>query len=67
MPLLPFAGGGRRPALGCTMTGHDVLAARQPQLDVRYAEIPAYGHFDTFIGRNAALDVYGSILDFLAK
>jgi hypothetical protein len=46
---------------------YDVLAARQPQLDVRYAEIPGYGHLDTFIGRSAALDVFGSILDFLAR
>ena len=45
----------------------DVLTARQPQLDVRYAEIPGYGHLDAFIGRNAALDVFGYILDFLAK
>ncbi|MEU1466834.1 alpha/beta fold hydrolase [Streptomyces sp. NPDC005761] len=44
---------------------HEVLAARQPQLDVRYEEIPGYGHFDTFVGRGAALDVFGHILDFL--
>ncbi|MEV0743834.1 alpha/beta fold hydrolase [Streptomyces sp. NBC_01220] len=44
---------------------HEVLTARQPQLDVRYEEIPGYGHFDTFVGRGAALDVFGHILDFL--
>ncbi|MCX5394393.1 alpha/beta fold hydrolase [Streptomyces sp. NBC_00094] len=46
---------------------HEVLAARQPQLDVRYAEIPGYGHADMFIGRAAALDVFGHILDFLGE
>jgi alpha-beta hydrolase superfamily lysophospholipase len=44
---------------------HEVLAARQPQLDVRYIEIPSYGHLDAFIGRGAALDVFGHILQFL--
>ncbi|MFI1336441.1 alpha/beta hydrolase [Streptomyces sp. NPDC020845] len=46
---------------------HEVLAARQPRLDVAYAEVPGYGHLDTFIGRGAALDVFGHILDFLGK
>ncbi|GCB51711.1 hypothetical protein [Streptomyces sp. NL15-2K] len=45
---------------------HDVLTRRQPQLDVAYTEIPGYGHLDTFLGRGAALDVFGHILDFLA-
>lgn len=45
---------------------HDVLTRRQPQLDVTYTEIPGYGHLDTFLGRGAALDVFGHILDFLA-
>jgi alpha-beta hydrolase superfamily lysophospholipase len=44
---------------------HDVLTHRQPQLDVMYKEIPGYGHLDTFLGRGAALDVFGHILDFL--
>jgi alpha-beta hydrolase superfamily lysophospholipase len=44
---------------------HQVLAARQPQLDVSYTEIPGYGHLDTFIGRGAALDVFGHLLEFL--
>ncbi|MEU0395895.1 alpha/beta fold hydrolase [Streptomyces sp. NPDC006208] len=46
---------------------HGVLARRQPQLDVAYTEIPGYGHLDTFLGRGAALDVFGHILDFLGK
>lgn len=40
---------------------HDVLTIRQPQLDVPYTEVPHYGHLDTFIGRGAALDVFGHI------
>ncbi|AHH22192.1 alpha/beta hydrolase family protein [Nocardia nova SH22a] len=44
---------------------HEVLADRQPQLDVTYTEVPGYGHFDAFIGRGAALDVFGHILEFL--
>ncbi|MQY27530.1 alpha/beta hydrolase [Nocardia aurantia] len=43
----------------------DVLAARAPGVDARYVEIPSYGHLDTFIGRGAALDVFGHLLDFL--
>ncbi|MFB8007971.1 alpha/beta hydrolase [Nocardia sp. NPDC056000] len=44
---------------------HEVLSAREPQLDVRYVEVPGYGHFDAFIGKGAALDVFGHILQFL--
>ncbi|WP_280383995.1 alpha/beta hydrolase [Nocardia wallacei] len=44
---------------------HEVLTARHPSVDVRYIEIPGYGHLDTFIGRGAALDVFGHILAFL--
>ncbi|MGW7382415.1 alpha/beta hydrolase [Streptomyces sp. NPDC054794] len=46
---------------------HQVLAHRQSQLDVSYTEIPGYGHLDTFLGRGAALDVFGHILDFLGE
>ncbi|MEU3045970.1 alpha/beta fold hydrolase [Streptomyces sp. NPDC006984] len=46
---------------------HRVLARRQPRLDVAYTEIPGYGHLDTFLGRGAALDVFGHILEFLEK
>lgn len=44
---------------------HDVLRRRHPQLDVRYVEVPGYGHSDTFIGHSAALDVFGHVVDFL--
>ncbi|MEU9481742.1 alpha/beta fold hydrolase [Streptomyces sp. NPDC048191] len=43
---------------------HQVLARRQPQLDVTYTEIPGYGHLDTFLGRGAALDVFGHLIEF---
>lgn len=46
---------------------HEVLAHRRPQLDVSYTEIPDYGHLDTFLGRGAALDVFGHILEFLGE
>ncbi|MCX4096161.1 hypothetical protein [Nocardia sp. alder85J] len=46
---------------------HDVLADRYPQLDVRYTKVAGYGHLDAFIGRGAALDVFGHILRFLAE
>ncbi|MEU1532468.1 alpha/beta hydrolase [Streptomyces fagopyri] len=46
---------------------HDILAHRHPQLDVSYTEIPGYGHLDTFLGRGAALDVFGDILEFLGE
>jgi alpha-beta hydrolase superfamily lysophospholipase len=42
-----------------------ILKDRQPQLDVRYIEVPGYGHLDTFIGRSSALDVFGHILQFI--
>lgn len=62
--------------MACDLLAHDpvfadelealprVLAHRQPQLDVRYTEIPGYGRLDPFSGRGAALDVFGRILDF---
>jgi pimeloyl-ACP methyl ester carboxylesterase len=46
---------------------YETLTARYPQLDVQYREIPGYGHMDTFIGRGAALDVFGHITDFLDR
>jgi alpha-beta hydrolase superfamily lysophospholipase len=43
----------------------DVLAKRHPKLDVRYVEIPGYGHLDVFVGRSAALDVFPHITQWL--
>lgn len=56
-PVLLVSGSKNGLWLDSNQLCHDVLAARQPQLDVRYVEIPGYGH----------LDVFGYILDFLAK
>ncbi|MFR9752786.1 alpha/beta hydrolase [Nocardia sp. 004] len=46
---------------------YEVLSERYPQLDVRYVEVPGYGHLDAIIGRGAALDVFGHILHFLGE
>ncbi|OLZ64236.1 esterase [Streptomyces sp. IMTB 2501] len=64
-PVLLLAGSENGLWLDSQRLCHDVLAHRQPQLDVSYTEIPGYGHLDTFLGRGAALDVFGHILDFL--
>ncbi|MFH0519971.1 alpha/beta hydrolase [Streptomyces sp. M41] len=64
-PVLLLAGSENGLWLDSQKLCHDVLAHRRPELDVRYTEIPGYGHLDTFLGRGAALDVFGHILDFL--
>ncbi|MEJ8667797.1 MULTISPECIES: alpha/beta hydrolase [unclassified Streptomyces] len=64
-PVLLLAGSENGLWLDSQELCRDVLAHRQPQLDVTYTEIPGYGHLDTFLGRGAALDVFGHILDFL--
>ncbi|MFF7749306.1 alpha/beta hydrolase [Streptomyces sp. NPDC007971] len=64
-PVLLLAGSENGLWLDSQRLCHEVLARRQPQLDVSYAEIPGYGHLDTFLGRGAALDVFGHILEFL--
>ncbi|GAA5033865.1 alpha/beta hydrolase [Streptomyces siamensis] len=66
-PVLLLAGSENGLWLDSQELCRDVLARRQPQLDVSYAEIPGYGHLDTFLGRGAALDVFGHILDFLGE
>jgi pimeloyl-ACP methyl ester carboxylesterase len=64
-PVLLISGSLNRLWVGSNKLCYDILAARQPQLDIQYVEIPGYGHVDTFIGRGAALDVFGHIVDFL--
>ncbi|MFI1760558.1 alpha/beta hydrolase [Streptomyces sp. NPDC020800] len=64
-PVLLLAGSENGLWLDSQRLCHEVLARRQPQLDVSYTEIPGYGHLDTFLGRGAALDVFGHILEFL--
>ncbi|PBC65654.1 esterase [Streptomyces sp. Tue6028] len=66
-PVLLLAGSENGLWLDSQELCRDVLARRQPQLDVSYTEIPGYGHLDTFLGRGAALDVFGHILDFLGE
>jgi alpha-beta hydrolase superfamily lysophospholipase len=66
-PVLLLAGSENGLWLDSQKLCHQVLAHRQPQLDVSYTEIPGYGHLDTFLGRGAALDVFGHILEFLAE
>jgi cholesterol oxidase len=66
-PVLLLAGSENGLWLDSQRLCHDVLAHRRPQLDVTYTEIPGYGHLDTFLGRGAALDVFGHILDFLGE
>ncbi|MDO0911619.1 alpha/beta fold hydrolase [Streptomyces sp. DT2A-34] len=66
-PVLLIAGSENGLWLDSQKLCHEVLTHRQPQLDVTYREIPGYGHLDTFLGRGAALDVFGYILDFLDK
>ncbi|MEU9015151.1 hypothetical protein AB0D12_36565 [Streptomyces sp. NPDC048479] len=60
-PVLLLAGYDNGLWLDSQKLCHEVLAQRQPQLDVAYTEIPGYGHPDTFLGRGAALDVFGHI------
>ncbi|MET9831165.1 alpha/beta fold hydrolase [Streptomyces sp. NPDC006385] len=66
-PVLLLAGSENGLWLDSQKLCRDVLARRRPQLDVTYTEIPGYGHLDTFLGRGAALDVFGHILDFLGE
>lgn len=64
-PVMLIAGSRNGFWLDSNKLCHEVLTTRHPELDVRYTEIPGYGHVDTIIGRNAALDVFGPIVDFL--
>lgn len=64
-PLLLLAGSENKVWLDSNELCYDILSSRYPDLDVRYVEIPGYGHMDPIIGRGAALDVFGHIVDFL--
>ena len=64
-PVLLLSGSRNQAWLDSNKLCYEVLSARNPDIDVRYIEIPSYGHLDTFIGRGAALDVFGYIVDFL--
>ncbi|WP_405493162.1 alpha/beta hydrolase [Nocardia sp. NBC_00511] len=64
-PVLLLAGSRNEAWVDSNRLCHQVLSTRYPGIDVRYTEIPGYGHLDTFIGRGAALDVFGHLVDFL--
>jgi alpha-beta hydrolase superfamily lysophospholipase len=64
-PLLLISGSQNRLWLDSNKLCYDILTSRHPDLDVSYVEVPGYGHVDTFIGRSAALDVFGHIVEFL--
>ena len=64
-PLMLLSGSQNKLWLDSNKLCNDVLTSRHPQLDVQYVEVPGYGHVDTFIGRSAALDVFGHIIGFL--
>ncbi|MFD8423430.1 alpha/beta hydrolase [Streptomyces sp. NPDC059466] len=66
-PVLLLAGSENGLWLDSQRLCHEVLTHRRPELDVSYTEIPGYGHLDTFLGRGAALDVFGHILEFLGE
>jgi alpha-beta hydrolase superfamily lysophospholipase len=66
-PVLLLSGSENKLWPGANRLCHDVLSARYPRLDVRYTEIPGYGHVDPFVGRGAALDVFGHVLHFLGE
>lgn len=64
-PLMLIAGSDNDFWLDSNELCYDVLTRRHPGLDVRYVEVPSYGHLDAIIGRGAALDVFGPIVQFL--
>lgn len=64
-PLLLLSGSENKLWLDSNELCYDILTRRHPHIDVSYQEIPGYGHVDPFIGRGAALDVFGHVLDFL--
>ena len=64
-PLMLLSGSQNKLWYDSNKLCYDILTSRHPELDVRYVEVPGYGHVDTFIGRSAALDVFGHIIGFL--
>ena len=64
-PLLLLSGSRNEAWFDSNKLCYDVLTTRNPELDVKYVEVPGYGHLDAIIGRGAALDVFSPILTFL--
>jgi len=66
-PILLVRGSENKLWLDSNRLCMNVLSSRYPDLDVQYIEVPAYGHFDAFVGRNAAIDVFPYITDWLEE
>lgn len=64
-PVLLISGSDNKLWYDSNQLCYDILSSRHPDLDIRYTEVPGYGHVDAFIGRGAALDVFGHIVGFL--
>ncbi|MFJ2816838.1 alpha/beta hydrolase [Streptomyces sp. NPDC091279] len=64
-PVLLISGNENKLWADSNKVCHEVLTSRHPHLDVRYTEVAGYGHVDPFIGRGAAFDVFGHIVNFL--
>jgi len=65
-PLLLLSGSENKLWLDSNRLCKTVLSRRHPGVEADYVEVPAYGHFDTFIGRSAALDVFPYITRWLS-
>lgn len=46
---------------------YDEIKKRAPRARVEYLEIPGYGHQDVFMGRNAHVDVFPRLVEFLDR
>jgi pimeloyl-ACP methyl ester carboxylesterase len=66
-PLLLLSGSENGLWLDSNKLCMDVLTQRNPKLDASYVEVAGYGHFDAFVGRSAALDVFPHITDWIAQ
>lgn len=65
-PLLLLSGDRNRVFPEANATCHRLLDERAPGRH-EFKVIPGYGHVDTIIGRNAHVDVFPAILDFLKR
>jgi pimeloyl-ACP methyl ester carboxylesterase len=66
-PLLLLSGSENGLWLDSNKLCAEVLRRRNPKVRADYVEVPAYGHFDTFIGCGASLDVFPRITDWLQR
>jgi len=66
-PVLLLSGSENRLWMDSNKLCKEVLARRQPQLDTQYIEVAGYGHFDAFVGRSSAIDVFPHITNWLQQ